>query len=555
MGRHSTPRTTNQRTLLAWLLAGGLVLVSVIGYASWRLTRDDAPRLTAGSCTPVSLNLTVDPLLAPLVPKATTSLDPACVKLRITAQSSPSVAAQISRPQGVGLGGNLPDVWIPDSSSWLANAQGNAAGKSRITGDTVSLAHSPVVVAMTKKAGDQRKAPQSDVSWADLTTKDRTLRLGISDPRSSTAALAALLAAVKGSPTEASVATINRRLTLPGEAQSPAELVANGSVDAMPTSEVDMVRAERAGTARNIVAGYDAAFGRGLDFPLVTLAASGKSSAARSAAIADLKAALTGSEARRVMTQSGLRDPDGNLGDGVDPGVLGIRKDVPNRGKGLTASEITAAATSWALAGRRSSLTAVVDLSGSMQYPLAGGTVTKGELAKRSLSQLIATAPGDTKIGIRTFTTVGRRAALRVLVPTAALDASTGAATTRAQLTTAIVGMDPVPAGDTPLYHAVVEAYRQAQDDYSYGRLNAVILVTDGRNDDPDKSWTEAKVLSELRLLYDGIRPVRIIAIGFGPGSDLAGLKRMADVTGGVAYQGLTEGEATALLPKALTSM
>ena len=66
---------------------------------------------------------------------------------------------------------------------------------------------------------------------------------------------------------------------------------------------------------------------------------------------------------------------------------------------------------------------------------------------------------------------------------------------------------------------------------------------------------TEEQTLDQLRLLYDGMRPVRILALGYGPETDLAGLTRLADVTGGLAFQGLTEQDAATLLARTLPQL
>ena len=90
-----------------------------------------------------------------------------------------------------------------------------------------------------------------------------------------------------------------------------------------------------------------------------------------------------------------------------------------------------------------------------------------------------------------------------------------GGTTRRETLLSAVDGLDPKIGGGTPLYDAVLAGYREAQADFAYGRLNALIVITDGRNEDA-QSVSLGRLLDDLRLQFDGVRPVRIIAIGYG---------------------------------------
>jgi hypothetical protein len=85
-------------------------------------------------------------------------------------------------------------------------------------------------------------------------------------------------------------------------------------------------------------------------------------------------------------------------------------------------------------------------------------------------------------------------------------------------------------------------AYRNAEANFAYGRLNALVVITDGRNEDA-RSISLGSLLDSLRVQFDGVRPVRIIAIGYGRQADTATLSRITDITGGRTYQALTADE------------
>jgi len=124
----------------------------------------------------------------------------------------------------------------------------------------------------------------------------------------------------------------------------------------------------------------------------------------------------------------------------------------------------------------------------------------------------------------------------------------------REALLSAINGLDPVIGGSTPLYDSVLAAFRNAQRGFAYGRFNAVVVITDGRNEDPG-SITLTTLLDSLRLEYDGIRPVRIVTIAYGQDADVATLKRIADTTGGRSYEALTGDQVTAALATAIADL
>ncbi len=112
-----------------------------------------------------------------------------------------------------------------------------------------------------------------------------------------------------------------------------------------------------------------------------------------------------------------------------------------------------------------------------------------------------------------------------------------------------------MPNGGTGLYDTTLAAFRPASQNYAYGRLNAVMVITDGRNEDPGSVSLERVCWPTLRREFDGIKPVRIITVAYGADADLGVLKRIADVTGGATYQAPTAAEVSPLLAKALADL
>jgi secreted protein with Ig-like and vWFA domain len=70
---------------------------------------------------------------------------------------------------------------------------------------------------------------------------------------------------------------------------------------------------------------------------------------------------------------------------------------------------------------------------------------------------------------------------------------------------------------------------------YAPGRVNSVILLTDGRNEDANGISLE-HLLARIAALKDPNKPVVIVTVGMGRGVDTAALMAVSAVTGGKTY-------------------
>jgi Ca-activated chloride channel family protein len=87
-----------------------------------------------------------------------------------------------------------------------------------------------------------------------------------------------------------------------------------------------------------------------------------------------------------------------------------------------------------------------------------------------------------------------------------------------------------------PRRHGPLAAFRALQRSYAPQRINIVVLLTDGINDDPTGGIDKAELLRRLKAEQQKDRPVRIITIAYGANADARSLKQIADVTGGLAF-------------------
>jgi Mg-chelatase subunit ChlD len=88
------------------------------------------------------------------------------------------------------------------------------------------------------------------------------------------------------------------------------------------------------------------------------------------------------------------------------------------------------------------------------------------------------------------------------------------------------------PNGATGLYDTTLAAYRDGERNWTAGRINLVLVLTDGK-DDNASGIGRAKLLRELAALQDRKRPLPILFIGVGPDIDPAELNQIAKATGG----------------------
>ena len=558
-GRHASTTTRRDPRILGILVAVALVALIGLGFLVSRVLggADDGPGDQAQAAQespiaceePIRLDVVTDPAVSAAVSTLLEDLE--CVDAHVSAQASDLMADTISRGEGVGLGGSLPDVWIPSSSLWTLQAGSTESGAARLTGEPFSLARSPIVLAAAPETASELGWPDSGASWTEL-VDGGSVRVASGDPRSDASALSALVAATGGNPSPDAVAALSTQVAVPAaQGRSPAQMVLEDAADVMPTSELDVIRTQDSGgRAGSLAAAYDETLGS-LDFPVVTVA-SGRDVPAE--VVSAVTGRLQSEQAVEALSELGLRTVAGELSDRYHEG-FGITADAAVPEPSAPAEAVSAAVDSWAVAGRRARILLVIDRSGSMLNPMPEGTVPKAALARDSVVQVVGSASPDTEVGLWSFTTNQGEAFIEQLVPLAALSTQSTGATHRDRLASGVTGIQPIPTGDTPLSEVILDAYQEAQENYSWGRLNAVVVVTDGKNDHPSGTLTEEQTLDQLRLLYDGMRPVRILALGYGPETDLAGLTRLADVTGGLAFQGLTEQDAATLLARTLPQL
>ncbi|MEU1071704.1 MULTISPECIES: substrate-binding domain-containing protein [unclassified Streptomyces] len=587
MGRHSLPdphapegtrgrpaaprrRTVTVATLLVLAVAGGAAVAASSGLLSF----GDSCRDSA-----VRLDLVASPDVAPAVrsvaERARTekvTSDGSCIDVRVTARESYQVAAALRAGREPAFA-----VWIPDSALWVDRAK--EGGTSVPVATAGHVAASPVALALVPAAAKSLGWPSRTYTWAELAaaaTRSDTLRLGAADPARSAAGLLALgsvgrSAARQGADGGTGAAAVAKALaqrTSDTDAQVVATLARGGADggNGDPRHNQAVVLSEQAAYAYNTGRGA----GQGLDLfypedgtPLLdypyAIVRENRLSTDRSRAAMRFLTLLGEPESRRTLIRSGFRAP----GEAADEGAVrkaGAAAPQPyatSTAEAPSAKELQEALGMWTIIVQSARLTTVVDASGSMAAPVPGaGGRSRMDVTRASLLGALAQFTPEDEIGLWDFATrLDGSRDYRELVPTARLgDPVKGGRTQRERLTAAFDALRPVPDGATGLYDTMLAAYRQATAGYRPGKFNAVVILTDGANEDPG-SISRAELLTRLQRLADPAKPVPVIAIAVGPDADGESVREMARATGGAGYQVTDPAEIQAVILKAVMTV
>lgn len=554
----------------AGVVSAALVMVLALGGA-WMGYR----RLSNAGCTgQIKLSVAAATEIAPAVEQAAqqwitngANVNGTCVAVNVSGINPATMAAAVAREHKVTLSGlgaapasvTVPDVWIPDSSTWLLRLRSGATGFQPTDG--TSIAESPVVVAMpVPLARSAFGWPGKKLTWKNLLdamTSSTTIKTGIVDPNRDAAGLAGLLAlgSVAGTdPAGQQKAVAAVRALAAGSSSIRENLLQNfpraadandlaTSLGAAPLSEEDVVAYNAEKPPVELAALYLEPTPPALNYPFAIMP---EVDLQTSAAATGLRQVLQQPSFKDALATAGLRGPDGTAGAGfaAPVGAPAASPPVspsgasPSAGSdggaaasGLDASAINQTLGRWAAITVPGRMLAVFDVSGSMLTPVpTAGGLTRAQVCQKAAGQGLGLLDDQWSVGMWVFSTdmVGTRP-WREVAPISPLSAA------RSRLAAAAAQMVPKKNGNTGLYDTALAAYKNVQQGWQAGRVNSVILFTDGKNDNPG-GISRGTLVSDLKKLRDPKRPVRMVIIGIGNDVDRAELEAIADATdaGGV---------------------
>jgi len=466
------------------------------------------------------------PEMAPVVAEAARTAGASgrgCWRAKVTARPAVNVLDDLKRGRGHW------DVWIPDSAVWVRFA---ADAGVPLASQAGPLATSPVVLGLPASAAEQLGRPVDFSSVLASGGTRHPVGIGWPEPDRSAPAVAALLgidhAAKQPGVRRSDLVGLMRAATMGLAPETDQRL--GQQVLAVPVTE-QSVWAYNATSAEPVVAAYSSAAGSSLDYPFIVT----DSAPDTTRAAADLLAALSGKQGRLLLQSRGFRDATGKAGtalqniDGIDPTAdAGVGTPTPG--------QLATARTMLGTLNRGSRVLAVVDVSGSMAELVPGTRgLSRLDLTVRAAAAGLSLLPARSHVGLWEFSAnLGPGTDYRELVPIGPLAGRQGPGGAGA-LAAGLGGLHAIPDASTGLYDTTLAAVRRVRAGYDPTRTNAVVLLTDGANQDP-AGLDLARLLDRLRAEDDPTRAVPVISVAYGPDSDAASLRAISDVTGGTTY-------------------
>jgi Ca-activated chloride channel homolog len=509
----------------------GVVMVAA---ASLMLLRDNDSVPCERATT---LKITATPAIAPAIQEITKrDIDLGCVEVRVVAQGAPDAATAIAAGTG-----ELPALWIPDSAIWARRAAQQAAGSGvdpPSLDEREPLATSPLVVVTARTHGARLGWPDDPVGWQALVTG--TVPTTIGDPLATTEGLATLqlvrglLGNPDGTPRPELVGAMLRvgRDTAPSIRAAYDRLSSAGEPLAFTATEQSVIAHNRGGDTA-AVAVYPREGTIALEYPLVRVTPP-EQPAELTEAVEHVERALRTPEALKTLQAAGFRSPDGELAKTINASA-GVTTGRPALLPPPPPEQATEVLRTWSAVTLDARMLVVIDVSGSMDAS-AGNGQTRIELARDASLTALALFPDTSVIGLWAFS-VGQAppADWVQLVPIGPLSEQLGGGTRRQAMQTAAQALPGRTDGGTALNDTVLAAFRAVRDGYDPGKVNSVVLLTDGRDEDADGIDT-ATLLQTLRAERDPATPVPIITVGMGPEVDFEALEEISAATGGKAY-------------------
>jgi Ca-activated chloride channel family protein len=484
--------------------------------------------------------------------------------------------------------GPRPVIWSPASSAWgtILNQLRADEGQPELAPPGTPFMLSPLVIAMPEPMAEALGYPDEPVGWSDILELARNeegwgayghpewgpFRLGKTNPNFSTSGLSALIAqtyAATGASDELTTEDLARddvnafaqdiesavvhygdtTLTfLNNLARNDERGTALTYASAVAVEEVSLINYNRGNPDGvlepgeeliepkvPLVAVYPEEGTLFSDNPFFVLEADWVTEEQKTAAGLFEQFVQQPENQQRVL-EFGFRpgNPEVAIGEpitaelGVDPQQPQTTLDVPSP------PVLVEMLDRWDQQRKAARVLMVLDVSGSMGEPGGDDNVTKLELAVDAVTSSLDQFQDRDEVGLRIFSTElegpGSSTDFLDLVEVAPMGEQ------RDELRERLSSLTPVLG--TPLYDVTADAFARMTSDYEADKINAVVLLTDGRNDDPEGELELAALLDELSAGAEGrqSQPVRVFPIAYGRDADLATLQRIADATNAAVY-------------------
>ncbi|MGZ8629625.1 MAG: substrate-binding and vWA domain-containing protein [Actinomycetota bacterium] len=502
-----------------------------------------------------------------------------CVNVVVTSKSSGATMDALSRGWDERVDGPRPDVWSPAASSWVVLLQQRTASADRpnlVPDEYENVAWSPLVVAMPQPMAEALGWPKAQIGWKTLFDLAQdpagwgayghpewgAFKLGKTNPNFSTSGLHALVGsyfAATGLSSDLSIARIEEPDVQDFVRGVESSVVHYGDISL--TFLANLQRADDRGEGLTYISAvtveeksvwdYNQGNPEGdpetlgdhpppsvplvaiypeegtlvSDHPFVPLAAPWVDDAKREGAQGFLEF-LQADEQQERFTEYAFRRYDATPGPLITP-ANGLLPQQPKLTLDPPAPDVLdRIQRSWEDVRKRARVLILIDVSGSMGESVAEAGASKLELAKEAaIASLDLFAPDD-DVGLWVFTTdIDRPGGSDVaeLIEVGPLGPNVD------RFRREIRGLTPL--NGTPLYTAIEDAVTSMRAGLDADRINGVVVLSDGRNEDPRNNDLEG-LLREL----DSELNVRVFPIAYGADADLRTLTDIAEASRAAVY-------------------
>ncbi len=472
-----------------------------------------------------------------------------CAKVVVRTASAASVAGELGR----GVAGTPQaaiDAWIPDSDMWVEAARQSSAGAHLIHPSGITLAQTPLVIAMPRPVAARTPAFGTSVGWRFLfpqklggPSSSLGLHVQFPDPATSAPGLATLIQIRKmfgyGRPARFALAgfVFNVQVVAPSGASSLPSLAAlaqsaeqvKSTAPVTISSEQAVVKFDQAHPSEPLAIRYPAEGTYNLTYPYVLTTTDRLKQEAAQA----FGTMLRSSYGAAYVRYQGFRSSDGQA-DGW-PESYGIRKDPPTMLHAPGTGPVSHALGAWQQLSLGSHDLALMDVSEVMaKRPLPGGPTLEQMLVK-SAGVGLGQFPDSAQIGLWAFAShLDGPLPYKELISVGPLPAPLGLITRRQQIQRLAAATTPQPTG-AALYGSILAAYKHMTQTYLPRYRNTVIVMTAGIESDPN-DISASTLISDLRQLYDPAKKVQIVVLMLGGPGNFPVLQQIATVTNGQAF-------------------
>jgi Ca-activated chloride channel homolog len=516
------------------------------------------------------------------------SVDDECITVKVAKKASGEGASLLTDDwPDPKTNGPRPVVWSPAASAWgeVVNQRRADAGKKPITPAGKPFMLTPLVIAMPKPMAEALGYPGTPIGYGDILRLARDpagwgalghpewgpFRLGKTNPNFSTSALNATIAqyyAASGKTSGLTLEDLNRPEVDQFARSIESSVVHYG--DTTLTFLNSLYRADQRGTGLTYVSAVAVEeksvidFNRGnpdgildpgekpkppreplvaiypkegtlfSDNPFITVDAPWVSAKEKRAAAKFEQFVQQPSNQKRVL-RFGFRpgNPQVAIGApieakfGVDPNQPQARLELPSP------PVLVGLIDRWGQNRKAARVLMVIDVSGSMGEAAGGDEgPTKLDLVKKAAVDALGQFKPDDDVGLWIFSTgiSGTEPTdYAEVMPIAPIGAQREAMAAKIN--------DLIPTQGTPLYTVTKAADDRLVETFDAQRINAVLLLTDGKNEDSRNDDLDG-LLRALRARNEGqvANPVRVFPIAYGQDADLATLKRIAEATNATVY-------------------